>query len=124
MVVSGSFDVSDGLSVIPRLASEVTPMLRTLLSFIGMFRGGNLEKNKLKFSSVGVALWNTIRSARESKQFNKVYNVNKTKRKCQIRTQKTQIRTTTYSAKGKRVNEADFEGRVFSNKSGRTIIFY
>jgi len=36
LVVSGSFDVSDGLSVIPRLASEVTPMLRTLLSFIAL----------------------------------------------------------------------------------------
>jgi len=36
LVVSGSFDVSDGLSVIPRLASEVTPMLRTLFSFIAL----------------------------------------------------------------------------------------
>jgi hypothetical protein len=45
LVVSGSFDVSDGLSVIPRLASEVTPMLRTLLSFIGTFVCWNLSRN-------------------------------------------------------------------------------
>lgn len=36
LIVSGSFDVSDGLSVIPRLASEVTPMLRTLFSFCAL----------------------------------------------------------------------------------------
>ena len=34
--MSGAFDIADGISIIPRLASEVTPMIRTIITFIAL----------------------------------------------------------------------------------------
>lgn len=38
LVVSGTFDVADGFSIIPRLASEVTPMIRTIITSTGLLQ--------------------------------------------------------------------------------------
>ena len=36
LVVSGAFDIADGIRIIPRLASEVIPIIRTISTFIAL----------------------------------------------------------------------------------------